>query len=388
LQGRPERVQLDDLPGYDRPVVSRYAATTPALLSWFERFNRGKSYRDRVKPFNFLLAFQPDRMEDWSAEERMELDEQADLRRFFREQWADVRSRILHEGGIQPTAEFGEDAVPRVLRRTRGLPADVMASLFGYDYTDDFLEYVRSSRDRYVDSQRKRRRAGMSCHPVAPYESDPEIALASCFDRETGVPVATHLLKTYRQVLARYHLRPEAKFHNGDWLDSGVTMRRYIEAIEVEHIGKEANRWQEQFFLGLDPDAQIEYGMGQADVLHVVEGILQACRDYDVRKVAERAGLDHAGLCRLLRGQTRPKPVTLSRLRVAVQELTREQQEHEDRTRAVLDDVKAACQHMSVRQFAAQAGVDWAYLSRVLVGKGKASQRLLAALERAVGTAS
>jgi transcriptional regulator with XRE-family HTH domain len=189
-------------------------------------------------------------------------------------------------------------------------------------------------------------------------------------------------------VLARYHLRPEAKFHNGDWLDTGVTMRRHIEAIEVEHIGKEANRWQEQFFLGLDPDAQIEYGMDQADVLHFVEGIVQACRDYDVRKVAERAGLDHAGLCRLLRGQTRPKPATLSRLRVAVQELTREQQEHEDRTRAVLDAVKAECQRMSVRQFAAQVGVDWAYLSRVLAGKGKASERLLAALERAVGTPS
>ena len=28
----------------------------------------------------------------------------------------------------------------------------------------------------------------------------------------------------------------------------------------VEHIGKEANRWEEQLYLGLDLEAQTEYG--------------------------------------------------------------------------------------------------------------------------------
>ncbi len=55
----PERVNLY-LPGFDEPAVSRYAATTPRLLSWFKRHNADKDYREQVRPFNFMLAFQAD----------------------------------------------------------------------------------------------------------------------------------------------------------------------------------------------------------------------------------------------------------------------------------------------------------------------------------------
>ena len=38
----------------------------------------------------------------------------------------------------------------------------------------------------------------------------------------------------------------------------------------ILHIGKEANKWEEQYFLGLDDDAEIEYGVGQTfDALDV-----------------------------------------------------------------------------------------------------------------------
>jgi hypothetical protein len=39
LGDKPEQVRLYDLPGFERPGVSRYAATTPKLLRWFERHN-------------------------------------------------------------------------------------------------------------------------------------------------------------------------------------------------------------------------------------------------------------------------------------------------------------------------------------------------------------
>jgi hypothetical protein len=39
-----------------------------------------------------------------------------------------------------------------------------------------------------------------------------------------------------------------------------LTERLHVEVIDVEYIGKEANRWEEQFLLGETPDAQIEYG--------------------------------------------------------------------------------------------------------------------------------
>jgi DNA polymerase type B, organellar and viral/DNA polymerase family B len=57
LDGHPDQVYLDDLPNFDKPAISRYAATSPILLSWFKTFNRGKKYCDQVKPFNFMLIF-------------------------------------------------------------------------------------------------------------------------------------------------------------------------------------------------------------------------------------------------------------------------------------------------------------------------------------------
>jgi hypothetical protein len=61
LEGHPAQVRLDDLPGFDAPAHSRYAATTPSLLHWFDAYNDGKPYRDQVRPFAFLSAFQAKR---------------------------------------------------------------------------------------------------------------------------------------------------------------------------------------------------------------------------------------------------------------------------------------------------------------------------------------
>jgi len=60
--------RLEKGPESARPAHSRtseplvpgivYAATTPNLLRWFKRYNRGKPYREQVRPFGFLLAYQ------------------------------------------------------------------------------------------------------------------------------------------------------------------------------------------------------------------------------------------------------------------------------------------------------------------------------------------
>ena len=62
------------------------------------------------------------------------------------------------------------------------------------------------------------------------------------FDRVTGDAVDPTQLKTYAEVLAQYHLSPESKFENGQFLDRGRTERRHIVATEFVLIGKEANQ--------------------------------------------------------------------------------------------------------------------------------------------------
>ena len=56
LSGNPDRVNYTFHPALEKPAVSRYGATTPKLLRWFDGFNDGLPYAKQVKPFGFLLS--------------------------------------------------------------------------------------------------------------------------------------------------------------------------------------------------------------------------------------------------------------------------------------------------------------------------------------------
>jgi autonomous glycyl radical cofactor GrcA len=73
------------------------------------------------------------------------------------------------------------------------------------------------------------------------FDKDPEKAAGSRFDGETGESAPLDQLESHKEVVTQYHLHPEAKVHNGDHLNNGVTRRRHIVATAVEHIRKEEN---------------------------------------------------------------------------------------------------------------------------------------------------
>ena len=78
--------------------------------------------------------------------------------------------------------------------------------------------------------------------PIAPFETDPDKAVAQAFDRVTGEAIQSAQLKTYAEALFNYHLSSEDKFGNGEFLDRGKTERRLIRVDSVTLIGKEANK--------------------------------------------------------------------------------------------------------------------------------------------------
>jgi hypothetical protein len=166
LEGHPDQADLDHHPALDRPAASRYAATTPPLLNWFKAHNRNRPYRDQVRPFGFMLAFQ----------------------------------------ALSPALASKET-----------------------------FEFKNSPK------QVKRRKAIPPAKPIAPYGRDVTQAAKGSFDRDTGKPIEPALLKTYRMALAQYHLSPESKFLNGEPYHRGLTRRRHVEAVSIDHIGKEAN---------------------------------------------------------------------------------------------------------------------------------------------------
>lgn len=67
LGQKPDMARLDFHPAMNSPAVSRYGATEPELLRWFDGYNANRPYRDQVKPFGFLLSLHAKR--DWKGEE-------------------------------------------------------------------------------------------------------------------------------------------------------------------------------------------------------------------------------------------------------------------------------------------------------------------------------
>jgi hypothetical protein len=168
LGGHPEQVDLTHHLALQLPAMSRYAVTTPALERWFNKYNENRSYKHRVKQFNFMCGLK-----------------------------------------ASPLAATGEEM------------------------------FIISDRSK---SARKTKQHPL--RPIAPYSQTSKEASTHAFDRETGKPIPADQLKSYARALAQYHLRPEAKFENGDYCDSGPTRRRHVQATQINYIGKEANRWE------------------------------------------------------------------------------------------------------------------------------------------------
>jgi transcriptional regulator with XRE-family HTH domain len=204
--------------------------------------------------------------------------------------------------------------------------------------------------------------------PIAPFDKDVKKAANKCIDRVTGKPVPKSLLATYREVLSDYHLHAEAKFLNGEPFDRGRTQRQPVRATAVELIGKEANRWEEQFCLGEDQDAQISYGLIPSfDAFHQRLGGF--IRTSGLSRVSEAAGVSRPPLTKLFKTQATPTKRMRERLEEAftvLEGIEAREQAHKDKT---LVRLKKRAAEVGQKQLAAELGMDRGNLSAILAGR-------------------
>ncbi|HTE76289.1 MAG TPA: hypothetical protein VK653_06050 [Xanthobacteraceae bacterium] len=153
--------------------------------------------------------------------------------------------------------------------------------------------------------------------PVAPFDSNPASAAVACFDRETGIPVPPEVLKTYAEALSQYHLRPEHKFLNGDYTDRGITRRRRVTPIAIRQIGKESNKWEEQFYLGEDEGADIDYGSAADDTKVFLNQLRAKVITAGQRRFSREGGISRRTIDRFLKGE-KIRPITLARIQRAL----------------------------------------------------------------------
>lgn len=135
LAGHPDRVALDYHPGLGQPVVSRYGATSPNLLRWFKGFNKGKSYREQVKPFGFLLALRA--AFDFADGEKIDA--------------APKRGRPRKRLPIRPVAPFDKDhgrVIPLAFDRESGNPISPSALA---TYAEALSTYHLSPESKFLN---------------------------------------------------------------------------------------------------------------------------------------------------------------------------------------------------------------------------------------------
>jgi hypothetical protein len=191
-------------------------------------------------------------------------------------------------------------------------------------------------------------------------------------------------LKTYAQALSQYHLHPESKFEHAAWRDRGETLRWHVQTPFVEYIGKEANRWEEQVYLGELPDAQITYGVDPKGTLKLIEVLKRGAKTYGyVSRLAREADVDRKTADLVVKGKSR-KPDLLARLFTAHRVLESRAREDAEHVASLLSVVRERCRVEGGREFARQNCLDRGDLNAVLAGRRPAGAKMLSALEAAV----
>lgn len=215
---------------------------------------------------------------------------------------------------------------------------------------------------------------------LAPYHEDPSAAIANAFDRDNGKPVPASSLKTNRRVLGSYHLHPEAKFENGDWNDFGPTKRRVIQITGIHHIGKEAQRWEEEFLLGHVPNTRLEFGVAPSDQQRARAEISQDAKEFGRSTVARTAGISRQHLSEWLADKTTISQVQLVKLQKAAVALRAIRADAE----TVFAKIRGYCNRVPARRMAELADMDTGHFTRILKGERRLTRATLAKFKKVI----
>lgn len=214
-----------------------------------------------------------------------------------------------------------------------------------------------------------------SLKPVAPYNKDTVKAVARCFDRVTGEKVSKNQLKTNLDALAQYHLHRETKFLNGDFLDRGKTQRRHIIVKSIQHIGKEANKLDEQIATGYDPDAQTEYGICPEQKDEMLQSVLQAITTYGAKNIAVASKLSERYVLKIHKGKIIPSEKAFSKLQTAIKILKNTSASEQALLQKIKEMMKGG--NVSIRSVATKLEMDAANLRKILSGLRSSKEPLI-----------
>jgi hypothetical protein len=241
---------------------------------------------------------------------------------------------------------------------------------------------VEGQRPVVRDKAEMPRPARSEIKPVGPFERNPKRAAAQAIDRNTGRRVPVESLRTYQQALFQYHLHPEDKFHNGDFLDRGTTLRRHVSVSGVEYIGKESNKWEEQFFLGFDPEQEIRYGSRPATRKSIFRSVKEIVGAKGQRDAAQEMGISRGKLSSLVANEFRDcSSEFMQRISGIVAKIKADQIQKNGRKLHLLKLSKREIHENGISKFARSLNMDSANLSKMISGSRAISPNVQRKLE-------
>ncbi|MFL6691239.1 MAG: hypothetical protein ACJ8IR_13815, partial [Alphaproteobacteria bacterium] len=161
---------------------------------------------------------------------------------------------------------------------------------------------------------------------------------------------------------------PEAKFLNGDRAERGPTQRRHIVVRSVRHIGKEANRLDDQLAMGTDPSAQVEFGDGRDSLRLRMAAIKTAVKTFGPVAVAQAANISRQHLFAITQGTSAPSENILTRVEKSLSALRRERDQELATTMSAVIKLKKLAEQGGLRRLAATLEFSRGHLSRVISG--------------------
>ena len=166
-----------------------------------------------------------------------------------------------------------------------------------------------------------------------------------------------------------YHVRPESKFKNGDFYDRGPTRRRHVRTLRVEYIGKESNRWEEQYHLGLDEGADIAYGSNPSAPSGDLPELKSLVGEFGERVVASQIGVSRNTLRRILSGENRsPSRRILRQIAAATHALTVEQTDKHAASTRLREVAQAEARGIGLAELARRLNSDPSNLTKAISG--------------------
>jgi hypothetical protein len=214
--------------------------------------------------------------------------------------------------------------------------------------------------------------------PAAPYNSNPVAGAAHAFDRESGEAIPACWLESYARNLAQYHIHRELKFWGGEWMDTGPLRRRHVDAMAIQYIGKEADRWEEQQYVGAEEDDRaLEYGLSAEHRAALVESIGAAKRKFGVRRIRAAGRVSDNTILDILKPGSAVSDRTLIRVSEAIDQLETMAADEAATLERLLCWVRMRKDIDGLPAIATRLGYDEANLRKVLAGERKASRGLV-----------